>query len=214
MVQQPRAKTFGDWILLWFVRRSERRQMLGVHVRVPADLRDADAVFAKIAGAFELLQAHGGHSLDNLRRHTNGVFVWTTAGARGEWHPRTRLVVLEETHVCRESTFPREIASTLVHESTHALLDAKGFAYAGERRARIENVCFRRQLAFARRLAEPADLVDQAERQLRRPPGDFTKEAWRQRALAKLISLGVPRWLAHAVERIGRPTNRDQRTSK
>lgn len=212
MVKQTRVKSFGDWILLWFFRRSERRQILGVPVGVPADLRGGDAVFAKIAGAFELLQADGGHSLDNLRRHTNGVFVWTTAGARGEWHPRARLVVLEETQVCDEGTFPRDIASTLVHESTHARLDAKGFAYSGERRARIENVCFRRQLAFARRLPEPGDLIDQAERQLRRPPSDFTKEVWRQRSLAKLISLGVPRWLAHAVERISRTTNRDQRT--
>jgi hypothetical protein len=210
MVKQTRAKSFGDWILLWFFRRSERRQILGVPVGVPADVLDDDAVFAKIAGAFELLQAHGGHSLDNLRRHTKGVFVWTTAGARGEWHPRASLVVLEQTHVC-EDTLPRDIASTLVHESTHALLDGKGFAYSGEQRARIENVCFRRQLAFARRLAEPGDLVDQAERQLRRPPSDFSKTAWRQRSLAKLISLGVPRWLAYAVEWISRPTNTSER---
>jgi hypothetical protein len=56
-----------------------------------------------------------------------------------------------------------------------------------------------------RRLAKPSDLVDQAERQLRRPPSDFTKKAWRQRSLRKLISLGVPGWLAHAVEWINRP---------
>jgi hypothetical protein len=211
-VKQTPTKSFADRILLWFFRNSERRQIFGVPVGVPADLRDGDAVFAKITGAFELLRAHGGHSLDSLRRHTSGVFVWTTAGARGEWHPRARLVVLAETHVCHEDTFAREIASTLVHESTHARLDSKGFAYSGELRARIENVCFRRQLAFARRLGEPADLVAQAERQLRRPPGDFSEEAWRQRSLAKLISLGVPRWLAHAVERISRPANRDQRT--
>jgi len=207
MVMQSRAKSLGDRILLWFFRRSERRHILGVPVGVPADLRDGDAVFAKVTSAFELLRAHGGRSLDDMRRHTNGVFVWTTAGVRGEWHRRARLVVLEETHVCHEGTLPREIASTLVHESTHARLDARGFTYSGERRARIENVCFRRQLAFARRLAEPGDLFDQAERQLRRPPSDFTKNASRQRSLAKLISLGAPRWLAHAVEWISRPTN-------
>jgi hypothetical protein len=79
-----RAKSLGDWILLWFFRRCERRHILGVPVGVPADLRDGDAVFAKITGAFELLRAYGGRSLDEMRRHTNGVFVWTTAGARGE----------------------------------------------------------------------------------------------------------------------------------
>jgi hypothetical protein len=204
MATNARAKSLADWILLWFFRNSERREILGVPVGVPSDLRNTDAAFAKITSAFDLLHAHGTRSFDDMQRHTNGVFVWATAGARGEWHPRARLVVLEETYVCHEGTSAREIASTLVHESTHARLDAKGFAYSGERRARIENVCFRRQLAFARRLAEPGELVGQAERQLRRPPSDFTSEAWRQRSVAKLISLGVPKWLAHAIEWIAR----------
>jgi hypothetical protein len=204
-VRRIRAKSLADWILLWFFRNSERRQVLGVPVGVPTDLRNGDAVLQKIRDAFALLDAHGRRSLDDMRRHTNGVFVWATAGARGEWHPGARLVVLEETHVCHEGSSPREIASTLVHESTHARLDVKGFEYSGEMRARIENVCFRRQLAFARRLAEPGDLVDQAERQLNRPSSDFTKNAWRQRSVAKLISLGVPKWLAHAIEWISRP---------
>ena len=123
---------------------------------------------------------------------------------RGEWHRDTRLVVLEETYVHHERTSARDIASTLVHESTHARLDAKGFAYSPELRERIERVCFRRQLAFARRLPEPGDLVGQAERQLQRAPDYFTREAWRQRAVVKLIELGVPRWLAQAIEWVAR----------
>ena len=212
-MKQPRVKSFGDWILLWFSRNAECRKILGVSVGVAADLPDRDAVFAKITGAFELLQAHSDRSLDDMRRHTSGVLVWTTTGAgvRGEWHSRARLVVLEQTYVCHKETLSREIASTLVHESTHARLHAKGFIYSGERRARIENVCFRRQLAFARRLAEPGDLIDQAERQLRRPPSDFTKNASRERSLAKLVSLGVPRWLARTVEWISRPTDTTER---
>jgi hypothetical protein len=71
-------------------------------------------------------------------------------------------------------------------------------------RAPIEKVCFRRQLAFARRLAEPGELIDQAERQLCRPPDDFSRNAWRQRSVAKLIALGMPTWLAHAIERMTR----------
>jgi hypothetical protein len=67
-----------------------------------------------------------------------------------------------------------------------------------------EKVCFRRQLAFARRLSEPGDLIDQAERQLQRAPGYFTNEAWRQRVVAKLVELGVARWLVHAIEWVSR----------
>ena len=204
MVKQSRATSLADRIRLWLFRNSERQEILGVPVVVPADQRNSDVAFARITAAFDLLHDHGSRSLDDLRRHTNGVFVWATAGARGEWHRETRLVVLEETHVNAENTSARDIASTLVHESTHARLEAKGFAYSPERRARIEKVCFRRQLAFARRLSEPGDLVGQAERQLQRPPGDFTDQAWRQRAVGKLISLGVARWLAHAIEWVTR----------
>lgn len=199
-----RGRSLSAWIVLWLFRNSERRDILGVRVVVPADRHTADAAFVKLASAFDLLQDHGRGSLDDIRRHTNGVFVWATAGALGEWHRETRLVVLEETHVYREGTSARDIASTLVHESTHARLEAKGFTYSPERRERLEKVCFRRQLAFARRLLEPGDLIGQAERQLQRQPGFFTNGARRQRVVAKLIELGVARWLVHAIDRITR----------
>jgi hypothetical protein len=203
-VRETPGRSLSDRIVLWLFRHSERRDLLGVPVVVPGDRHRAEAAFAKIASAFDLLQDHGRYTLDDLRCHTNGVFVWATAGALGEWHRANRLVVLEETHVHHDGTSARDIASILVHESTHARLEEKGFAYSPERRERIEQVCFRRQLAFARRLSEPGDLVGQAERQLQRPPGHFTNEARRQRVVAKLIELGVARWLVHAIEWVSR----------
>ena len=117
-------------------------EILGVPVVVPADQRNGDAAFAKITAALDLLHDHGSRSLDDLRRHTNGVFVWATAGALGEWHRDTRLVVLEETHVNDQGTSARDIASTLVHESTHARLDAKGFTYSPERQRESRKYAF------------------------------------------------------------------------
>jgi hypothetical protein len=204
MVREIQGGSISAWIVLWFFRNSERRDILGVPVVVPADRRTAEAAFAKITTAFDLLQDHGSRSLDDIRRHTNGVFLWATAGALGEWHRETGLVVLEETSVHHEDTTARDIASILVHESTHARLDAKGFAYSPQRRERIEKVCFRRQLAFARRLSDPGELIDQAERQLQLAPDYFTNEAWRQRVVAKLVELGVARWLVHAIEWVSR----------
>jgi hypothetical protein len=204
MLGRVRAKSFSARIVLWVVRNSERREILGVPVMVPAGTRGGDETFSKITSAFDLLRDHGSRTLDDIRRYTNGVFVWVTAGALGAWHRDTGLVVLEESYVYLEGTSARDIASILVHETTHARLEAKGFAYSPELRMRIERVCFRRELAFARRLSEPGDLVAQAERQLQRPPDSFTHEAYRQRALVKLIELGVPRWLAKAMEWVAR----------
>jgi hypothetical protein len=91
-------------------------------------------------------------------------------------------------------------------------LERKGFAYTLERRARIEQACFRRQLAFARRLPDAGDLIAEAEAQLARPPDWLTPEAFTERKLAKareqldeLRTLGAPRlivkWLERRIER-------------
>ena len=154
----------------------------------------------KITGAFDLLRDHSKRTLDDLRQHTNGVCLWVTAGALGEWHSQTRIIVLEETYMRDQRTSARDIASTLVHESTHARLDAKGFACSPELRVRIERVCFRRQRAFARRLAKPGDLLVQAEWGLNLPAQHFSREAGRQRAFVKLVELGMPQWLAQAIK--------------
>ena len=204
MAGRVRSESFSARIVLWVLRHTERREILGVTVIVPGGTRRDGEAFAKITSAFDLLRDHASRTLDDIRRHTNGVIVWVTPGALGQWHRNTRLVVLEETYVHHERTSARDIASTLVHESTHAWLDAKGFAYSPELRWRIEKVCFRRQLAFARRLSEPGDLVGQAERQLQRSPDYFTREASRQRVVVKLVELGVPRWLAKAIEWVSR----------
>ena len=182
------------------LRRAECRDILGVPVAVCRDEPKLAEVFARLTAAFELLQNHSEGTLRDIRRHTDGVFIFGTAGALGPWRREERLVILEETHVRDEGTAAADIASTLVHESTHARLDAKGFAYTPELRERIEKVCFRRELGFARRLVEPGDLVDRAQRQLERPPDYLTTDAFRLRIREKLIELGVPAWLVRVVE--------------
>jgi hypothetical protein len=197
-------KSIFTKILLWFFRHSHRRDVFGVPVAVSASDDDADTAFAKIGGAFELLCKYGKRTLVDLRRDTDGIFVWATAGAFGEWQREARLVILEETHVLDDSTSCQDIASTLVHEGTHARLERLRFEYTPELRERIEKVCFRRELAFARRLPDAANLILQAEDQLARSPDYLTNEAFRSRIVGKLVELGVPRWLVYGIERISR----------
>ena len=150
------SKPVRSEVVLWVVRNAARRQILDVPVMALRGHSD-DEAFAKITTAFDLLSAHGSCTLTDIRRHTNGVLVWFTAGAHAKWDRETRLVVLEEGYVYHEGTSARDIASALVHEATRARLEAKGFAYSPGLRGRIERVCFRRQLAFARRLAGAGD---------------------------------------------------------
>ena len=52
-----------------------------------------------------------------------------------------------------EATTLEQIASVIVHETTHAVLERRGIAYDEARRHRIEAICLRRQLHFVSKLA-------------------------------------------------------------
>ena len=184
-------------------RRARRRTIKDVLVAVSfASPAEADAAFDRIGVAFNLLEFYGRRSLAVLRQDVAGIWIWVASAGRGEWHRDTRLVILDKHYVVDPQTDPREIASTLVHEATHARLHRMGLESTPERGERIERLCFQRQLAFARRLPPGADgLIAEAEAQLARPPGWLTPEARRSWTLAKLRQDGAPRWLIHLLER-------------
>ena len=80
--------------------------------------------------------------------------------------------MLDERFVTNPETTIERIASVIVHEATHARMERCGIGYAEDQRARIETVCFRRELAFAVRLEVTAEhhrisgLVSRASRAL------------------------------------------------
>jgi hypothetical protein len=114
------------------------------------------------------------------------------------------LCELDERFVLADTTIPEQIASTIVHEATHARLRRCGFGYDEAIRARVEAIFFRRQIAFAGRLPEGALSRDEAERNLTlRPPSDWTNEAMQDRhrrgGAETLRYGGVPEWFIRFV---------------
>jgi hypothetical protein len=59
---------------------------------------------------------------------------------------------LDEGFVLAEATTPELLASTIVHEAAHARLWSYGLGYEEMMRPKVEAICVRRQLAFARKL--------------------------------------------------------------
>lgn len=155
-----------------------------------------------------LLSEYNLRALETLQKQTDGVFVFGTAGANAEWRRDARLVVIQQEYVADFATSPADVAATLVHEATHVSLERLGFHYTAQRRARIEAVCYRRALRFARRLPGASDLVAKPERQLMRDPVYLTDEAFRGRIIAELRRLGVPNWLVRVIERSSRRLRR------
>jgi hypothetical protein len=94
---------------------------------------------------------------------------------------------------------PRRVATTLVHEATHARLHRLGISYGRGSRGRVEELCVKQEVLFAERLEDP-QIVAQLREELRRPwwtPVELHRRritAWRQ--------LGVPEWAVRLYERV------------
>jgi len=75
--------------------------------------------------------------------------------------------VIDERYVLEETMTLEKIASTIVHEATHARLEGWGIQYDDEkRRARIEAICLRRELNFLAKLPDSEPLQEEVARTL------------------------------------------------
>ena len=164
---------------------------------------------AKCTEALALLQTRAPRAYQRLIRHTDGALVFSSTEPRGEWIRPARLMRLQETFVTKPTTQPAHIAATMVHEATHAWLNACGFIYTPDRRRRIEAVCIRAQAAFARQLDGGHQLAEyyeaRAQEVLGQSDAQWSDAALAARAVDDLRDIGTPTWLVRIVARcIGR----------
>ena len=75
---------------------------------------------------------------------------------RAEFNESLRACILDERYVAGSTL--ELIASTIVHEATHARLSRCGIKYKESLRSRIEAICLRRELAFAAKLPNGEEL--------------------------------------------------------
>jgi hypothetical protein len=101
-----------------------------------------------------------------------------------------------------------QIASTIVHEATHARLQNIGVVYSESNRLRHESICVRRQIAFLRRVPgaekELASAVDTLERLPKLNEDGMWKDASfaERRAAAEQAMMEyykVPEWAEHTL---------------
>ena len=105
----------------------------------------------------------------------------------GEYKHSLKACILDERYVADPATTIERIASTIVHETTHARLERYGIGYKTELRTRIEAICFRRELAFAVRLPNSAELQQEISRYLewsQANPDFFSDANFRERHTA------------------------------
>lgn len=138
-------------------RLSERRRTIhGIPV-VARGTRDygSDAILRGIEEALGLIAAHHPVWLRRMRRDIAEIRVFRHPPCRGAFDPAARVVILDSYFVC---TFPAPtVASSLVHEATHARIAAAAphMPYSRDR-AKHERICRRSEVRFARRLPAEA----------------------------------------------------------
>ena len=92
----------------------------------------------------------------HYRRVKNSLSrIWVTLIPRGAgcYLHSLNACLLDERVVASETTTLEWIASAIVHEATHARLEKRGIRYDEAVRHRIERICARRELDFARHLS-------------------------------------------------------------
>ena len=194
------------WVAVWDLHR-------GVRISVGSG-RDTvrDAALTKLHLALDLLALHAPAQLDRIRAHMHGVFVGPIGGALATWRQGLRACIVEEGYVLDPATTPEDLASTLIHELTHARLSARGFGYEEPLRARVERICFLAERNWSSRLPpSPArtELEERVERYLKVPPERWSDAVRREeRAAARraqplwLRAIGVGFRAVRAVERL------------
>ncbi|WP_320223756.1 hypothetical protein [Mesorhizobium captivum] len=154
----------------------------------------------KIVEALGLIREFDPIRYKRLLRDVREVLVTVLPASVAQWAEPSQACELDERYLIREATTPEHVASTIVHEATHARLMRCGIGYEEKLRARVERVCLRREIAFASRLPAGLDVGQRAEATLQAMP-DFSDQAMGERYLDglrdALLYLNMPAWLVN-----------------
>jgi hypothetical protein len=102
---------------------------------------NAEAVFRRVEGALGLIKAHDRLRYERLLRDLERLRVWLLPGGCGSYKKGLRSCELDSRFVLSETSSLEMIASTIVHQATHARLMRCGIGYEMELRARVEAAC-------------------------------------------------------------------------
>jgi hypothetical protein len=198
----------GTWIQRIYLRVQDWREHHGVRVSVTTtDDAVEGAAFAKVFAALDILRDTVPAQLERLPRMMHGLTIARLREAVGAWRSDLGICLLDETFVVKVDTTPHDVASTIVHELTHARLERVGFHYSGLARARCERVCFLAERNFALLLPaseERERLAERTAQYLAMDPDYWSDEQVEARRAAR------PMW-ERVVYRIGQLTRRSRR---
>lgn len=161
---------------------------------------------SRVENALRLIKGRDPLSYSRVTRYLDRIWVRFVPGAWGEYQRKLNACVLDKYFVLSEAATVERIASTIVHEATHARLERWGITYDEKARSRIEAICVRRELNFVRKLPGGEMLREGLVASLNwytSEQGFFSDASLRERhvqgSIETLRQLGVPEWLVRVV---------------
>ena len=143
--------------------RPERHHIRGFPVAIINTRSDiaTTQVLQRLAEALDLIAAHAPRRLRRMQRDLAGLVV-RRFPCRGAYFPRERECLVELTFTVNPRHTLAEIASSIVHEATHARIASMCGSLPQEQRAREERLCREAELEFGLALPDGAGVVQRA----------------------------------------------------
>jgi hypothetical protein len=115
----------------------------------------------RVEEALQLIKRHDMFSYSRVTRDLDRIWVKPIPSGQAHYERSSNACVIDKRYILQETMSIARIASTIIHEATHARLDKWGVEYVEERRARIEEICLRRELNFLAKLPDSRSLQEE-----------------------------------------------------
>jgi hypothetical protein len=157
----------------------------------------------RVEEALQLIKNHAPLHYSRVLNNLERIWVRLLTGDLAHYDRSLKACVFDERYVVQETTTIEWIASAIVHEATHARLEAWGVGYDDEKkRARIEGICMRRERNFLTKLPQSEPFQEDIARSLEWSGGNheyFSNASFQQREVQGQIEalryLGAPDWV-------------------
>lgn len=161
---------------------------------------------SRVESALRLIRDRDPLHYSRVLRYLDRIWVRLISSGRAEYQRRLNACVLDQRYVLSETMTVENLASIIIHETTHARLERWGITYEEKARPRIEAICIRRQLNFGAKLPDGEALREQLSASLEWCLSDhdyFADTRFQERNLQGDIDtlryLGVSEWIVRVV---------------
>ena len=150
-----------------------------------------------LATGLDYLAKYGPRQYKQLRHRIRRMSICRLPHLHGHFEESGPTIVIAEDFLKRSAHRPVEVASTLVHEATHARLHRLGIRYTDRTYVRVEQACTQEELRFLSQVpeADAADLLQEVRSRFESAATLWSRDVDLARTSEALAIVDAPMWL-------------------